>query len=87
MHLSSLCSLPFLLSLALSAPLDERTTCSTTNTISDSNFESGTTPSASTPNPWKVSTFLGSSTYSLTTPGSTLTTSNIAGGKYAFTAS
>ncbi|KAL8885973.1 MAG: hypothetical protein Q9205_003007 [Flavoplaca limonia] len=87
MHLPFLTLLPFLLPLTLSFPLDERTTCSTSNTISDGNFESGNTPSAVTPNPWKTSIFLGSSTYSLTSPGSTLTTSSVSGGKYAFTAS
>ncbi|KAL8766508.1 MAG: hypothetical protein Q9209_006724 [Squamulea sp. 1 TL-2023] len=86
MHLPYFTLLP-LLPFALSAPLDERTTCSTSNTISNGSFESGITPSASTPNPWKVDLFLGSSSYSLTSPGSPLTSSGVSGGKYAFTAS
>ena len=87
MHLPLLILLPLLPRLSFSAPLDERTTCSTSNTISDGNFESGTNPSASTPNPWHTSSFVGFSTYYLTSPGSTLTTSSVSGGKYAFTVS
>ncbi|KAL8735336.1 MAG: hypothetical protein Q9166_000881 [cf. Caloplaca sp. 2 TL-2023] len=87
MHFSTILSLlPFLLSLTLSQPIDERTTCSTTNTISDGSFESGVTPSAQTPNPWKVNLFFGSSSYSLTSPGSTNAQGGT-GGRYAFTAS
>ncbi|KAL8816491.1 MAG: hypothetical protein Q9223_004503 [Gallowayella weberi] len=73
----------FLIPIAVATPLDPRTTCSLTNTISDGGFESGTNPSAQTPNPWKVDLFFGSTTYSLTSPGSSLS----GGGRYAFTAS
>ena len=66
-----------LASLALSTPAPY---CPVRRVIDDGGFESGVTPSASTPNPWKVDSFIGASTYELTSPGSTN-----AGGKYAFT--
>lgn len=76
--------LPLVLStlaaLALSAPTVTPRTCPST-IIHDGGFESGTTPPTSGGNAWTVTTFLGSSTYALTKPGSTNN-----GGKYAFTA-
>ncbi|KAL8940900.1 MAG: hypothetical protein Q9216_002561 [Gyalolechia sp. 2 TL-2023] len=65
-----------------SAPLDARTTCPSTNLVKDPGFESGVTPSVSGSGPWIVNYFIGSSSYSLTSPGSINS-----GGKYAFTAS
>ncbi|KAL8922702.1 MAG: hypothetical protein Q9208_005015 [Pyrenodesmia sp. 3 TL-2023] len=76
--------LPFLLAIIpsiTSSPIEART-CPSTNIISDPSFESGVTPAASAPNPWQVVGFIGSSSYSLTQPGSPN-----GGGKYAFTAS
>ena len=64
--------------LALSAPT---THCSTGSAIQDGGFESGTTPPTSGGSSWTVNGFIGASTYSLTSPGSTNN-----GGKYAFTA-
>ncbi|KAL8836621.1 MAG: hypothetical protein Q9170_002844 [Blastenia crenularia] len=81
--------LPFLLALIpiiASAPLDSieaRITCPTTNLVKDPSFESGVTPPTSGGNAWTVNSFLGSTTYYLSQPGST----NTGGGKYAFTAS
>lgn len=77
--------LPFLSALIptiTSAPFESRTTCPTTNLVKDPGFESGVTPPTSGGNAWVVNTFMGPSTYYLTTPGSTNS-----GGKYAFTAS
>ena len=56
--------------------------CSTGPIIKDGGFESGLIPPTSGGNSWTVVGFIGSSTYSLTSPGST----NNGGGKYAFTA-
>ena len=55
--------------------------CSTGLVIKDGGFESGLTPPASGGNSWTVVGFIGASTYSLTSPGSTNN-----GGQYAFTA-
>ncbi|KAL9601794.1 MAG: hypothetical protein Q9219_002284 [cf. Caloplaca sp. 3 TL-2023] len=80
--------LPFLSAIipfAISAPLEAlevRTTCPSTNLVKDPGFESGVEPPTSGGNAWTVGAFYGSSSYSLTSPGSTRS-----GGKYAFTAS
>ncbi|KAL8713198.1 MAG: hypothetical protein Q9220_002719 [cf. Caloplaca sp. 1 TL-2023] len=81
MHLLPLLSL--LIPTVTSTPLNPRTTCPTTNIIVDPGFESGVAPPTSGGTSWTVNNFIGASTYSLTSPGSTLTPS---GGKYAFTA-
>lgn len=82
MHFSYVLPLLFaFVPIITSAPLDARTTCPSTNVVKDPSFESGVTPSASGSNPWTVNNFIGSSSYSLTKPGSPN------GGKYAFTAS
>ncbi|KAI4105996.1 MAG: hypothetical protein L6R37_002457 [Teloschistes peruensis] len=74
-------ALSLLAPLISSTPIDlEARTCPTT-IIRDPSFESGTTPPTSGGNAWTVVGFLGSSSYSLTQPGSPN------GGKYAFTAS
>ena len=84
LHLPTLLALlSFLIPTIASSPIEART-CPTT-IITDGNFESGTTPPTSGGTSWTVVAFLGSSSYSLTSPGSTL--NNNAGGKYAFTAS
>ena len=57
-------------------------TCSSGPIIKDGGFESGVTPPTSGGDSWTVVGFVGSSTYSLTTPGSTNN-----GGRFAFTAS
>lgn len=62
--------------LVLSAP----TACPSGSIIKDGGFESGVTPPTSG-GPWTVYDFIGSSTYSLSSPGSTNK-----GGKYAFEA-
>ncbi|KAL8797579.1 MAG: hypothetical protein Q9195_000396 [Heterodermia aff. obscurata] len=80
MRLPILLSTLSLLPISLSAPTASPNTCPTT-IIKDGGFESGTTPPTSGGNAWTVVGFLGSSTYALTSPGSTN-----AGGKYAFTA-
>ncbi|KAL8748152.1 MAG: hypothetical protein Q9190_000047 [Brigantiaea leucoxantha] len=56
-------------------------TCPSGPIINDGGFESGVTPPTSGGNSWTVVGFVGSSTYELTTPGSTNN-----GGKVAFTA-
>lgn len=56
-------------------------TCPTGPVIKDGGFESGVTPPTSGGNSWIVDSFIGASTYSLTSPGSTNN-----GGQYAFTA-
>lgn len=63
--------------LALALPA---TTCPSSPIILDRSFESGVTPPTSG-GPWTVYAFIGSSSYSLTKPGSPN------GGRYAFTAS
>ncbi|KAL8665592.1 MAG: hypothetical protein Q9202_002096 [Teloschistes flavicans] len=74
-------TLSLLAPLISSTPIDlEARTCPTT-IIRDPSFESGTAPPTSGGNAWTVQGFLGSSSYSLTQPGSPN------GGKYAFTAS
>ncbi|KAI4205957.1 MAG: hypothetical protein LQ350_000142 [Teloschistes chrysophthalmus] len=74
-------ALSLLAPLISSTPMDlEARTCPTT-IIRDPSFESGIAPPTSGGNAWTVVGFLGSSTYSLTQPGSPN------GGKYAFTAS
>lgn len=55
--------------------------CSTGPIIKDGGFESGITPPTSGGSSWTVDAFIGSSTYELSSPGSTNN-----GGKYAFTA-
>ncbi|KAL9019293.1 MAG: hypothetical protein Q9185_003468 [Variospora sp. 1 TL-2023] len=72
--------LSILIPTVTSSPIEART-CPSTNIITDGGFESGVTPPTSGGNFWTVVKFLGSSTYSLTSPGST----NF-GGRYAFTA-
>lgn len=56
--------------------------CSTGPIIKDGGFESGITPPTSGGKSWTVVGFIGSSTYSLSSPGST----NNGGGEYAFSA-
>ena len=55
--------------------------CSGGKIIRDGGFESGRTPPTSGGNSWTVVGFIGSSTYNLTSPGSTMN-----GGNYAFNA-
>ncbi|KAI9791731.1 MAG: hypothetical protein M1816_003541 [Peltula sp. TS41687] len=69
--------------LALAYPSYGPPSCKPTTAISDGGFESGTTPSASRPNPWLTRLFIGSATYSLVSPGATINN----GGRYAFQAS
>jgi len=76
MHLPLLFS--SLAGLALARPPHH---CRPQRAIADGSFESGTAPSASQANPWLVHMWIGSSTYALTSPGSTNN-----GGNYAFTA-
>ncbi|MCJ1228627.1 hypothetical protein MMC12_005288 [Toensbergia leucococca] len=67
-----------LIALTLANPT---TSCPTGSVIKDGGFESGKTPPTSGGNSWTVISFIGASTYALTSPGSTHN-----GGQYAFTA-
>lgn len=79
MSLLSLLSAP--IPIVTSSPIEARTCPS--NTIQDGGFESGVAPPTSGGASWTVVGFIGSSSYSLTSPGASINN----GGKYAFTAS
>lgn len=65
----------------LGASVPTTNTCRTSSIIQDGGFESGATPPTSGGTSWTVVGFIGASTYTLESPGSTNS-----GGNYAFTA-
>ncbi|MCJ1247614.1 hypothetical protein MMC30_004829 [Trapelia coarctata] len=66
---------------ALTTAVPTTNTCPSTSIIQDGGFESGVTPPTSGGTSWTVVNFIGASTYTLESPGSTNN-----GGNYAFTA-
>ena len=77
MHITNLLPLISLASISLSTPIESRAACTTKNAVADGGFESGISSGYSTA-PWSLSELLGSTGYTLGSPGKT--------GKYAFRA-